>query len=130
TAILVDGELAVWLEPRGKRMATGKLPAETIELALAVGLLRLAGRARRRELLIETIDGVVAGESPFARGLIAAGARMDYRGLVVRAPIPGVTAPVSRPTPADLAAASAAEDDDTADGDGDAEPDSDEPALP
>ncbi len=87
TAILVDGALAVWLEPKGKRFTTAPLPDETIELALAVGLPRLAAKARRRELLIETIDGVPAGESPFARGLLAAGARIDYRGLVIRGAI-------------------------------------------
>jgi len=85
TAILVDGELAVWLEPKAKRIATGELPAESIELALAVGLPRVAARARRRELLIELIDGVAAGESPLARVLLANSARADYRGLVVRA---------------------------------------------
>jgi hypothetical protein len=60
------------------------LPQETIELACAVGLPRVAAKQRRRELLIETIDGEAAGSSPLARGLIAAGARVDYRGLVVR----------------------------------------------
>ncbi|HEX2688371.1 MAG TPA: hypothetical protein VHN14_17190, partial [Kofleriaceae bacterium] len=85
TAILVDGELAVWLEPRARRVVTGELPVEAIELALAVGLPRVAARARRRELLIELFDGVPAGESPLARVLLANGARADYRGLVVRA---------------------------------------------
>ncbi|HSR96147.1 MAG TPA: DEAD/DEAH box helicase [Kofleriaceae bacterium] len=85
TAILVDGELAVWLEPKARRIVTGPLPAESIELALAVGLPRIAARARRRELLIELIDGVAAGESPLARVLLANSARADYRGLVVRA---------------------------------------------
>jgi ATP-dependent Lhr-like helicase len=85
TAILVDGELAVWLEPKAKRIVTGALPAESIELALAVGLPRIAARARRRELSIELIDGVPAGESPLARVLLANAARADYRGLVVRA---------------------------------------------
>ncbi len=75
TAILVDGELAVWVEPRGKRLATGALPPEAIELALAVGLPRIAAKTRRRELLIEVIDGAAAPESPLARALIAAGAR-------------------------------------------------------
>jgi len=85
TAILVDGALAVWLEPKGRRIATAKdLSIETIELACAVGLPRVAAKQRRRELLIETIDGEAAGSSPLARGLIAAGARVDYRGLVVR----------------------------------------------
>ncbi len=60
---------------------------------------RLAAKARRRELLVETIDGVPAGESPFARGLLASGARIDYRGLVVRgvvaAPLPPEPEPES-----------------------------------
>ena len=96
TAILVDGELAVWLEPKAKRIVTGDLPAESIELALAVGLPRVAARARRRELLIELINGVPAGESPLARVLLANAARADYRGLVVRAApsaIPAASAP-------------------------------------
>jgi ATP-dependent Lhr-like helicase len=93
TAILVQGELAVWLEPQGKRIATGKLPSESIELALSVGLPRVAATTRRRELLIELIDGVPAASSPLARGLIAAGARIDYRGLVVRGTVAGLLAP-------------------------------------
>ena len=84
TAVLVDGALALWLEPKGKRIATTDLPAEMIDLAFAVGLPRVAVRQRRRELLVETIDGEAATASPWARGLLAAGARIDYRGLVVR----------------------------------------------
>lgn len=97
TAILVDGALAIWAEPRARRIATGALPAEAIELAITVGLPRIAGRSRRREMLIEQIDGVPAPESPLARALIAAGARADYRGLVMRAPVPGVSPPPSAP---------------------------------
>jgi ATP-dependent Lhr-like helicase len=82
--ILADGELAVWVEPKGRRISTGKLPDDTIETALVVGLPRIAARARRRELLIETVDGRVAADSPWSRALLAAGARIDYRGLVVR----------------------------------------------
>ena len=103
TAILVDGELAVWLEPKARRIATGDLPTETIELALAVGLPRVAARARRRELLIELIDGVPAAESPLARVLLAGSARADYRGLVVSTPPPSVAPPPpprSSPPPA------------------------------
>ncbi|HEU4730911.1 MAG TPA: helicase-related protein [Kofleriaceae bacterium] len=103
TAVLVDGELALWLEPRARRVATGDLPAESIELALAVGLPRVAARARRRELLIEQIDGVPAGESPLARVLLAGSARADYRGLVVRAQpsaIPAVAAGAPPAVPA------------------------------
>jgi ATP-dependent Lhr-like helicase len=114
TAILVDGELAVWAEPRGKRLATGALPPEAIELALAVGLPRIAAKARRRELLVEAIDGVAAPESPLARALIAAGARTDYRGLVIRAPVPGL-GPPSAPAAAPSPAADAGDDDDDLD---------------
>jgi ATP-dependent Lhr-like helicase len=111
TAILVGGDLAVWLEPKAKRIVTGELPAESIELALAVGLPRVAARARRRELLIELIDGVPAGESPLARVLLANAARADYRGLVVRAqpsviPMPSVVAAVSPAVPPARMAAS------------------------
>ena len=96
TAILVDGALAVWLEPKAKRFTTAPLPDEIIELALAIGLPRLAAKARRRELLIETVDGVPAGESPFARSLLAAGARIDYRGLVIRGAITATAPPLER----------------------------------
>ena len=87
--MLVDGALALWVEPKGKRIATGMgIAAETIELALAVGAPQLAMKQRRRELLIETINGQPAGQSPWAKGLLAAGARIDYRGLVVRGMMP------------------------------------------
>jgi ATP-dependent Lhr-like helicase len=99
TAILVDGTLAVWLEPKGRRIATAAgVPTETIELACAVGLPRVAAKQRRRELLVETIDGEAAGSSPLARGLIAAGARVDYRGLVVRGTVTQVL-PEPEPEP-------------------------------
>jgi ATP-dependent Lhr-like helicase len=97
TVVLVDGALSLWLEPKGRRIATAKdLPAETIGLACAVGLPRVAARRRRRELLVETIDGHGAGAAPWARGLIAAGARVDYRGLVVRG---AVTQALPEPAP-------------------------------
>jgi ATP-dependent Lhr-like helicase len=103
TAVLVDGALALWLEPKARRIATAaSVPAETIELACAVGLPRVAARQRRRELLIETIDGAAASASPWARGLLAAGARVDYRGLVVRGAVTQVAAaPESEPEDAD-----------------------------
>ncbi|CAN5865090.1 ATP-dependent helicase [soil metagenome] len=101
SVILVDGELAVYVEPKAKRVATGALPDETIALALTVGIPRLAQKTRRRELLIETVDGVAAGESPHARVLLAAGARVDYRGLVVRAGATVHAAPTPEPEPPD-----------------------------
>ena len=82
--VLVDGALALFVEPKGKRIATGDLPPELIELALSVGAPQIAAKQRRRELLIETIDGEPAGTSPWAKPLLANGGRIDYRGLVVR----------------------------------------------
>ncbi|MBA3455977.1 MAG: hypothetical protein H0T42_22960, partial [Deltaproteobacteria bacterium] len=64
-------------------------------------------KVRRRELLIESIDGVASSESPFARGLLAAGARVDYRGLVVRGVAPSLT-----PAPPETEPAGDDEDDD------------------
>jgi ATP-dependent Lhr-like helicase len=101
TAILVDGELAVWVEPKGKRLATANLPPETLELAMTIGLPRIAMKAKRRELLVETIDGIAAGESSLARGLLAAGARIDYRGLVVRGSPTVIPQPEPEPEPDD-----------------------------
>ncbi|HEX4452793.1 MAG TPA: hypothetical protein VH143_18085, partial [Kofleriaceae bacterium] len=81
----VDGALALWVEPKGKRIATAvELSPESIELALSIGLPVLAAKQRRRELLVELIDGQPAGASPLARSLLANGARVDYRGLVIR----------------------------------------------
>ncbi|HEY1547133.1 MAG TPA: DEAD/DEAH box helicase [Kofleriaceae bacterium] len=85
SVVLVDGALALWVEPKAKRVATAAaLPAESIELALSIGLPVLAAKQRRRELLVELIDGEPAGTSPLARALLANGARVDYRGLVIR----------------------------------------------
>jgi hypothetical protein len=72
---------------------------------------QLASKQCRRELTLETIDDIAAEQSPFARALIAAGARPDYRGLVIRA------ATVSVVEAATVAAGSETE------GDPDAEPD-------
>jgi ATP-dependent Lhr-like helicase len=101
SVILVDGELAAFVEPKAKKIATGALPDESIALALTVGLPRLAQRARRRELLVESTDGVAAGDSPHARSLLAAGARTDYRGLVIRAVAPVHSSPAAEPEPPD-----------------------------
>ncbi|HSN27652.1 MAG TPA: hypothetical protein VLT45_15275 [Kofleriaceae bacterium] len=63
-----------------------------------MGLPKIANRTRRRELLVETIDGEAASASRWNKGLVAAGARIDYRGLVVRGL---VTTPVPPPEPED-----------------------------
>ena len=84
SAVQVGGQLALWIEPRAHRIATAAGVADdVIELALVVGLGQLASRMRRRELLVETIDGEPAARSAWAAALSRAGARADYRGLVV-----------------------------------------------
>jgi ATP-dependent Lhr-like helicase len=84
SVIQVGGVFALWVEPRARRIATAAdAPPETIELALALGIPLLAARTRRRELLVEAIDGEPAARSPYCRALTDA--RADYRGLVVRA---------------------------------------------
>ena len=97
--VMVDGALALFLEPKGKRISTGELPAETIELALAVGVPQVAAKQRRRELLIELIDGEAAATSRWSKPLIAGGARVDYRGLVVRGSV--VAPPIEVEEPVD-----------------------------
>ncbi len=84
SVILVDGELLAWVEPKGKRIGTAG-PDELVELALTIGLPRIARTQRRRELVIETIDNTPADDSPWATALRAVGARVDYRGLAIAA---------------------------------------------
>jgi ATP-dependent Lhr-like helicase len=84
TVVQVGGVFALWVEPRARKIATAAgTPDETIALALAIGIPQLALRTRRRELLVETIDGEPAARSPHSHALTTA--RTDYRGLVVRA---------------------------------------------
>ena len=72
TAMLVDGALALWLEPKGKRIATAaSCPPRRSSSRSRSACRSIAARARRRELLVETIDGEAAGESRWARGLLA-----------------------------------------------------------
>ena len=92
SCVLVAGAFALWLEPRARRIATAAGVAdEVISLALRVGVPALAAGTRRRELLVEAIDGVSPTSSRFATALVAGGARADYRGVVVPAAV------VSRP---------------------------------
>ncbi|HEY1554835.1 MAG TPA: DEAD/DEAH box helicase [Kofleriaceae bacterium] len=80
TIAQVDGALALWIEPTARRIATAALPDDTIALALAVGLPLLALRRRRRELLVEAIDGEPVASSRWAGAIPG---RADYRGWVV-----------------------------------------------
>jgi ATP-dependent Lhr-like helicase len=83
SVVQVDGVLALWIEAKGARIATAPLPHDVIALALTVGVARLAAIARRREILIEMIDGVSPNASQWRDVLLASGGRVDYRGVVV-----------------------------------------------
>jgi ATP-dependent Lhr-like helicase len=84
SVVQVDGRLALWIEPTGKRVATAaEISDDAIALALAVGLPRLAARRRRRELLVERVDGLAAQQSPWQRAIPG---RIDYRGVIVSQP--------------------------------------------
>ena len=83
SVVTVDGALALWVESKARRIATAPLPPEIIQLALAVGLPQLVAARRRREVVIQSIDGRPAVSSPWCEVLVSQGARLDYRGVVV-----------------------------------------------
>jgi len=96
SVVLVGGRPVLFVEARGKRIATfAGVPEAAMDHALGEGLRLLARGARRRELVIETVDGERAQGSPLAVRLQQAGARADYRGFVVPAEVavaPGAAA--------------------------------------
>ena len=96
TVVLVDGELALYLD-RGARRAMTFLPPDLRasdpgdecrqRLVAAAGALPgLAARRRGRYLRIERIDGEPAQRSPWRELFVQAGAREDYKGLAYEAP--------------------------------------------
>jgi ATP-dependent Lhr-like helicase len=96
SVIQADGQLVAFVETRGKAIVTASgIPDDVMVHGLVDGLARLAAATRRRELPIEHIDGGRAADSPWASALIAAGARVDYRGLVVLAGAPTTRALVA-----------------------------------
>jgi ATP-dependent Lhr-like helicase len=118
--IQADGQLVAFIEARGRSIVTAVGVADDVmEHGLVEGLARLAANTRRRELPIETIDGARATDSRWAPALAAAGARADYRGLVVLAK---AHAPVNA-APADDDEADEADEDAEADPEVEAETD-------
>jgi len=85
--VLVAGVPAFFIEPRGKKLGTFAITAE-LRARAAKALPDAARLAPRRQLVIETIDGVRAQESPLVPDLVAAGARADYRGFVLESRLP------------------------------------------
>jgi ATP-dependent Lhr-like helicase len=78
--VLVDGELAAFLERGARSLVTFGVAPEAWTHALAS--LPKDGRIRKIEL--GRIDGVPAGDSPLADALRAAGFTDGYRGLTMR----------------------------------------------
>jgi ATP-dependent Lhr-like helicase len=81
--VLLQGELAAWLDRRGHHLVTFP-PAAAGDDRWIEALVHLVKDGRVRSLEIRKIDGEGAGESPHAAGLRAAGFADGYRGLVVR----------------------------------------------
>ena len=75
-----DGEIVLSAEARGTRVrvASNVGPADVIEAAraLGAGLVRRFGRARRRDVIVETIDGERAAGSRWTDAFIEAGFRV------------------------------------------------------
>jgi ATP-dependent Lhr-like helicase len=87
SVVLVDGELALYLDKSGQRVssfapldpARGRVVMERAAFALR----QLFAHRRRRMLRIESLDGMRASASAFAEAFAAAGFRADHKGLVL-----------------------------------------------
>jgi ATP-dependent Lhr-like helicase len=80
--VLVQGQLAAWLDRRGHHLVT--FPAMGDDRSWPDALVGLVKDGRVRSLEVRRIDGVPAGESPVADLLRGAGFVDGYRGLVMR----------------------------------------------
>jgi ATP-dependent helicase Lhr and Lhr-like helicase len=80
--VLVDGELALYLDRSGRQVLAFAGVGEGEALAIAAGALRaLLADRRRRALRIERIDRDPALDSPLRSAFEAVGFRPDYKGL-------------------------------------------------
>ena len=78
--VLVDGELAAYIERGGKSLVTFVVDPDR----WAEALFDAVRAGRLGELEIARIDGAAVGESPAADALLAAGFTRGYKGLVAR----------------------------------------------
>ncbi|NIY11458.1 MAG: hypothetical protein GWN02_25710 [Gemmatimonadetes bacterium] len=79
TVFLVDGEPALYLDRKGRRLRTfADAGDEAVERALPA-LRWVAAREPRRALSLEQVDGVAAFKSPLKPAMEAAGFTSDYR---------------------------------------------------
>ena len=92
--LLARGRPAVYLASRGRRILTFPTTVRDEEGALEAAIDRLRHLplgGRRSLLVIETIDGVAATDSPLLERFREAGYGLDYRGLIDVRP-PGASA--------------------------------------
>ncbi|MDJ0939329.1 MAG: DEAD/DEAH box helicase [Woeseiaceae bacterium] len=93
--LLARGRPALYVGRRGRSLITfpGTIRDEEGALAAAIAALRTLPKTGRQGLLvIETIDGDVAAESPLVEHFRSAGFATDYRGLIDVQPPGAVTA--------------------------------------
>jgi ATP-dependent Lhr-like helicase len=81
TVVLVDGELAAYVEKGGRSLLT--FPAAQRSDLWVDGLVSLVKERRVRRLVVARIDGEAAATSPVADVLRANGFAEGYRGLVL-----------------------------------------------
>ena len=81
--VLVEGRPVLYAAPRRRALSSFPDPQRDPPFAVAFEALhRLPRSSSRRLLVVETIDGVAAEDSPLREALMAVGFVRDYRGFV------------------------------------------------
>lgn len=78
--VLVDGRLALYLQPGGRNLLTfaGQLPEPEAQLALALSALARLPPGGRRHFLVSSVDGVAVQDSPLQALLLQLGFTPEY----------------------------------------------------
>jgi len=81
--VLVDGRLALFLQPGGHGLLTfpGQLPDPETQLAAALVALAELPPGRRRHFVLATVDGVAVQDTPLHAILMKLGYTPEYGGL-------------------------------------------------
>ena len=86
TVVLVDGDVALFVAPRGRQLVTFPALHDEGVVAAAFSALRgLASDLKSRILTVEQIDGAPARGGPWEAALVRAGFAPDYRGMMLTA---------------------------------------------
>ena len=81
--MLVDGELALYIDRGGRQVLSFPAASGDAVTAAARALRGLLADRRRRALRIERIDGEPALDSPLRAAFEQAGFRAEYKGLAL-----------------------------------------------